>query len=308
MREIVRRFLLLGVVLVLAVVGFVVLVSVLDESPESSRVAPENRVDVVVVVPPQAYVVERIGGLLVNVTTMLPPGRDPHTYLPKPRELERIAGADVVFTVDVPLAMRVLDKLETTDGPLRVDHAEGVERRSADGEHDHAGHDHAHDHGDSDPHVWMSPGNLAIMARNTARVLSQIDPDNAAVYKTNLAQLEQDLVGLDQQIERILKPYKGKAFYVYHPAFGYFGDAYGLKQKAVEVGGDEPSAAELRQLMVQARIDGVKAIFVQEQFSRKGADIVAEKIGARVVPLDPLDINVPDNLLTIARAIASGYR
>jgi zinc transport system substrate-binding protein len=101
---------------------------------------------------------------------------------------------------------------------------------------------------------------------------------------------------------------RGKTFFVFHPAWGYFADEYGLKQVAIEQEGKEPSDEEATALQRSARQQGVKVVFVQPQIASRGAEAVARAIGARVEVLDPLAPDVLDNLVRAARAIAASYK
>ena len=105
----------------------------------------------------------------------------------------------------------------------------------------------------------------------------------------------------------MLAPCKGKTFYVYHPAFGYFADAYGLKQVSVEIEGKEPTAKQLADLITRAKADGVHVIFVQQQFPRKSAEAIAQEIDGVVIPIDPLSENYVANLEDIARKLTAGF-
>ncbi len=103
-----------------------------------------------------------------------------------------------------------------------------------------------------------------------------------------------------RRIQKMLEPYRGRSFYVFHPGFGYFADAYGLKQEAVEAGGRSPTPKQLRVLIEQVQADGVKTIFVQPQFAPQSAQVVAEAIGGKVVPINGLGKDVVRNLEDIA--------
>ena len=102
-----------------------------------------------------------------------------------------------------------------------------------------------------------------------------------------------------------MEPYLGATFFVYHPAFGYFADAYGLYQEPVETGGQSPTPKALTAFIENAKKEGAKVIFVQPQFDQRNAETVAKAIGGKVVPLDPLAEDVLGNLKTIADSIAT---
>ena len=104
-----------------------------------------------------------------------------------------------------------------------------------------------------------------------------------------------------------MEPYKGRAFFVLHPAWGYFADEYDLRQFAIEREGKSPTDAELTELQRSARREGIKVVFVQPQVTGRGARAVATAIGARLERLDPLAADVDANLLRLADAIAESF-
>ena len=107
----------------------------------------------------------------------------------------------------------------------------------------------------------------------------------------------------------MLAPYRGRSFYVFHPGFGYFADAYGLKQEAVEAGGRSPTPKQLRALIEKAQADGVKTIFVQPQYAPQSAQVVAEAIGGKVVAINGLGKDVIADIEDIAsRSIEESIR
>jgi len=117
-----------------------------------------------------------------------------------------------------------------------------------------------------------------------------------------------ELDRVDGQIRRLLAPLKGKKMYVFHPSFGYFTDAYGLKQVPIEREGKEPPPKYLAKIIAEARKDRVTALFVQPQFSPKGAQAIADAIGAHLVFLDPLAYDYTNNLLKIAISIRENLK
>ncbi len=159
-----------------------------------------------------------------------------------------------------------------------------------------------------DPHIWLSPSLVKTQAAAIAEGLSTVDPDNAAAYAKNLAGFHSELDSLDAEIRSLVQPHAHKSFMVYHPSWGYFAQAYGLKQIPIEAEGKEPGPRELQKLIAYGKEHGVAAIFVQKQFSGKSAKLIAAEIGAEVVELDPLAPAWADNLLNAAKAIAKGAK
>jgi len=105
-----------------------------------------------------------------------------------------------------------------------------------------------------------------------------------------------------------LAPYRGRTFLVFHPSFGYFADCYGLRQRAVQQEGKTPTPQELRQLIQQAQRDQISVIFVQPQFDRRAAQVVADAIGARLVEINDLDRHVLETLHKVTQALVETFR
>ena len=268
-----------------------------------------DRLTVFVGVEPVAYLVRRVSGPHADVHVLVPAGQDPHTFQPTPRQMTSLGRASLFFKVGLPLEERLLEKLQQSHPELTViDTAEGIKKRMlrGPGEHEeHDGHDHAEEMSGADPHVWLVPALVRIQAENIAEALRRADPDHAEDYTSNLAGLLQEIDALDAKIRRRLEPHKGRAFYVFHPSYGYFADAYGLKQEAVEVGGRKPTARQLRALMHKAQAENVQVVFAQPQFDQHSARVVADAIGGTVVTIDPLAEDVLANLDAMSEKIAA---
>lgn len=259
-----------------------------------------DAVRVFVSVPPQAGLVERLGGDQVEVEVMVPPGRSPATYEPTPRQMARLARARLYVRVGVPFERGFIGGLRQSHPELRiVDQRAGVALLTSDGK-PLAGKDtNAADH-----HVWLDPKRLGKQAANIAGGLEAVDPERAGSYRANLKRLQTKLEALDARLTLLLAPFRGEELFVFHPAYTYFAASYGLEQVAVETGGKEPSARRLAALIERARRAGARVVFVQPQFSKKSARLVAEAIGGTVVPMDPLARDVIANLEAMAIEVA----
>jgi len=258
---------------------------------------------------PVAYLVEQIGGECVAVDVLIQPGQDPHTFEPTPRQVHALGGATLFFKVGMPFENTLVEKVRGDSRQLTiVDVANGVERRAMGAACcDHGRHDHEVLEAEADPHVWLSPPLLKVQAANVAEALCRADPAHQHQYKENLASLLERIDATHRRVERELAPHRGRAFYVFHPGFGYFADAYGLKEEAVEAGGRSPSAKQLHTLVGRARAEGVNTVFVQPQFDPRSAQTVAEAIGGNVVPIDGLAKDVLSNIEDIAKKIKRAW-
>ena len=267
----------------------------------------EEPLSVFVSIPPQACFVERIGGEYVNVSILVQGNQDPHTFEMTPKRMIALSRAKIFFKVGLPFENRLVEKiLETNAQLVVVNTAEGIKKRRLNAHRDDS--QHKHEDAGTDPHVWLSPPLVKIQAKNIAEALQKIDSLHQDIYAENLDVFITEVEELDAKIRGILKPYAGRPFYVFHPSFGYFADAYGLKQEAVETEGKIPTPKQLQALIHKARSEGVKVIFVQPQFDKRAAETIAAGIGGEVIRIDPLAGDVLHNLEEIAVKIEQALK
>lgn len=301
-----------------------VLVALWAGVPAHAQEKRGGKVRVFVSILPAAYFAERVGGPNVEVIVLVGPGQDPHTFDPTPKLVAKLANAQVLFKMGFPFEETLVKKVGSTFKNVEVvDLQKGIKLRTmtpeeaeeAEHEHGHGhghgaakGHEDHHEAGDMDQHSWLDPQLVKIQARTIADTLIRIDPSHKDQYEENLKGFLTDLDAVHEQLTTALAPLKGKSFFVFHPAYGYFGDAYGLKQIPVQIGGKEPTAKQLARLIDLAKEDGVNVIFVQPQFSKKSAEALAKAIGGAVVPLDDLAPNVLKNFQDIAVKLDSALK
>ncbi len=277
-------------------------------SVHGAAVASE-KVEVFVSIPPQKWICEHIGKDLVKTRVLVGNGQDPHTFEPRPRQILAFSRASLFFGLGLEFERVIIRRLGENSHNLRiVDVTEGIHKiPMAISGHEHKDEQKGeknHGHGVAfDPHVWLSPKNLKIMATIMAEALASDDPEHRQDYNNNLAELHRKLDDLDHEITRIFAPFHGASFFVFHPAFGYFAHSYHLQQVAVETGGKSPTPRQLSVFTRKALAKGGKVIFVQSQFDPKSASAVATAIGGKVVPLDPLAEDMDANLKIMADRI-----
>ncbi len=276
------------------------------ESPE--------RVKAFVSVLPLKYFVERIGGEGVEVSVMVGPGRSPATYEPTPRQMAELSRAQIYYRVGVPFEQVWMQRVADLNPKLRVvDLREGIHLRILPAHHHEDMEEHqgpeAHDHREAaaeekDPHIWTDPRLVKIMAEKIRQTLTALNPAGSDEYAANYRAFAADLDRLDRFIRDRLAGVKQRKFLVFHPAWGYFADAYGLEQVAVEAEGKEPGPQALARIIALAREEEIRIIFVQQQFSQTTARTVARAIGGRVVAVDPLAEDYIANMRLAAGAFA----
>lgn len=269
-------------------------------------------IQITVSIPPQAYFVRRIAGDLAAVNVMVGPGEEPHTYEPTPEQMKELTHSKIFFSIGVEYEDTWLPRFEEINPELWVvDSSAGITRIEmiAIDPHDDAetGSDHNHESG-FDPHVWLSPANGKIIADNILAALSEIDPDNIAIYQANAESLLTDIDQLDSAIQSTFAGVEQRTFMVFHPAWGYFAHEYGLEQIAVQVEGQDPSASELAELVKTARERNIKVVFAQPSFSTFDAETIAREIGGEVVLVDPLAEDWLANLQIVTDAFAAALQ
>ncbi len=263
---------------------------------------------VFVTIAPQAYFVERVAGEHARVEVLVAPGQSYHTFEPTQRQIAAISASRAYFGIGVPFEAGIRDRIGSVGDQIRyVDTSEGIERRpGVECFHDdHGASEHHHHDEEGDPHIWLDPRIVKKLAGRIEQTLSELDPDHAGEYRKNLRAFEGELDAEHSKLTELLAPCRGKEFFVFHPSFGYFGDAYGLQQVAIEEGGKEPGARQLRRLVEKAKASGARVIFVQPQFAVTGAEAIARELGAKLDTLDPLARDYLKNLEDMAQKIRS---
>lgn len=290
-----------------------------------------ERLPVFVSIAPQQYFVQQIGKELVDVSALVEPGAGPHTYEPKPQQMAALSKARLYFAIGVEFEKAWLRRIAATNPqmkivhtdqdipkiPMAVHHYHGHEKIDSAPHKDHETNSHKHkseshnltgqpdnhhhhDHGSSDPHIWLSPPLVKLQARTILHALQEADPDHGNIYEANYKQFIDEIDNLDAELRAMFAGKQGLQFMVFHPAWGYFAQAYNLRQIPVEVEGKDPKPQELRALIEHARSTGTTVIFVQPQFSSRNAETVAREINGRVVFADPLEKDWLANLKVIA--------
>ena len=279
---------------------------------------PKDTLLVTVSILPQAYFVERIGGDAVQVNVMVGPGEDPHTYEPKPEQMRALSESQLFFTIGTEYEGAWLPRFADVNPEMAfVDSADGIMRIMEAIPHSHD-HDEAHVDQDEyhpeevheqstglDPHIWLSPANGKLIARNIYNALVAASPADEDLFSANYEELIADIDALDQRIIETLSSTTQRTFMVFHPAWGYFADQYQLTQLPVEVGGQEPSASDLATLIGIARKENIRVIFIQPTTSAANARAIAQEIDAEVVVVDPLARDWLGNLERAAAAFAA---
>jgi zinc transport system substrate-binding protein len=272
----------------------------------SANAQAGKKLAVFVSIPPQKYFVQQIGKERVDVQVMVQPGASPATYEPKPGQMVALSKTPIYFAIGVPFEKNWLKKIAAANPNMRVVHTDDGIQKIPMSAHRHEAEqhpekDHREQHGEPDPHIWLSPTLVMIQARTIRDALQEIDPAHRSGYAINFKTFASSLADLDAELRKTFADQQGLQFMVFHPSWGYFAHTYGLKQVAVEIEGKDPKPAQLKKLIEHAKENDIKIIFVQPQFSSKSAKLVAKEIGGQVAVVDPLAQDWSGNLREVAR-------
>ena len=243
-----------------------------------------------------ADIVQSIAGDRAEVVSLVPPGVDPHSFEPTPRDGALVASADLVVINNRGLEPLVDDLIQGVVGKqtLVIEAAAGLAPRvpgQGKGQVvEHAARqEHSHAAADVDPHFWLNPLNVITYCENIRAALTRIDSAGADVYQTNAQAYEERLRALDSWISKQVSmiPPNRRLLVTNHESLGYFADSYGFRVVGTVFPtlGTEgaPSARQLAELVAAIRSTGAPAVFLETGNSPDLARQVARETGARVV-------------------------
>jgi zinc transport system substrate-binding protein len=293
------------------VILLVVLMSMLVACSSTPETTGEDAAPIVFVsIVPQQYFVNRIAGDLVDARVMVEPGADPHTYEPKPSQMAALSDALAYFAIGIEFEEAWLARFtDANPDMVIIDTTEGIEKTPMLFEHSHEDEeehldDVDHDEDELDPHVWVSPALVKIQAQHMFDSLVAMLPEHEAVFTENLNTFIGEIDALEADIEQALAGVTSRKFIVFHPSWGYFAAQFDLDMIPIEVGGTEPSAAELSMIIDEAREEDIHVIFAQPEFSTKNAETIAREINGEVILISPLAYNWLENLQQVAQTMA----
>jgi zinc transport system substrate-binding protein len=253
-------------------------------APEKTK---EGKLPVVASFYAMKEMTEAIGGDKVAVTTLIPEGTEPHDFQPTTKSMKDLSRARVLVIQGLgmePWAEEMVKAAENRNLVQVVAAREVPPIANEDAEE-------AREHGQYDPHAWLSPACAQVEAAAIVRGLSQADPANAGYYQANgekfigrLRQLEAAYKGKFQNLPR-------KEFVTGHAAFAYLCRDFGLEQNSVEgvFASGEPNARQLASLVEYCRAHQVRTIFTEAAVSPKTSESLAREVGAKVVPIHTLE-------------------
>jgi manganese/iron transport system substrate-binding protein len=243
-------------------------------------------------------IVQNIGGDAIQLSVLLPPGVDAHSFQPTPQDVAKISKADIIFANGAGLETFLQPMLQNagSQAPI-VSVSDGVKLLAAP---DLNTTQPTEQHASGDPHTWFDPENVVVWSQSIADELGRLDPAQAQSYNANAQAYQAQLKDLDTWIRGQVSglPEAGRQLVTDHDSFTYFANRYGFKLVGAVVPGysslAEPSAQDLARLEDAIRKLGVKAVFVGQTANPALAERVTQDTGTRLVTLYGESLSKPD--------------
>ncbi len=255
-----------------------------------------TQIKIVTSVFPLKEFAQAVAGDRGEVSLLVPPGAEIHTWRPRPSDIVRLSSTDLFLFIGSNMEPWLQDILEGVQNPnlKTLEAGQGIsliEKDSTSGEHEgETEQEHEHDHEAADPHVWLDFQNDQVIIDKIAVALSEIDPDGASIYRKNASVYKQRLQDLDNKYKQGLQTCTHRVFILGgHAAFGYMAKRYGLQQISLYgVSPDaKPTPKKLIEIVELAKKYGIKVIFFDSSLSEELARVLAREIGARTLVLNP---------------------
>lgn len=305
-----------------------------DSIKEADKAANEaGKIKVYASIYPMYDFAKQIGKDKIDLSLMVPPGAEPHSWEPTAKLMAQMEEADVFIYNGVQMEMWV-EKLIgslSNENLIVVEASEGVDLLKLN-EYDYHGHSeklyeledhddhkhekhheeeqhHDHHYGEYDPHVWLDPIRAIQQAENIKNALVKADKKNEDFYEENFNEFADRLMKLDKKFREELNNRKLDEIVVAHAAFGYLAERYGLIQIAISGLNpqEEPSAAKMVKITELVKEYGIKYIFFEALTSPKLSEVLAKETGAKTSILNPIgglteeEINAGKDYITVMK-------
>jgi zinc transport system substrate-binding protein len=298
--------------ILLGALALILFLSACSKTEKTESSEDTKQLTVFTTIYPLEFFTERIGGDLVKTENIVPPGSDAHSVEINSKTMIKVAESDAFIHTGTGVegfADSVADSLEKEDVVI-VSASENIdftssnveapdqhgEEEGAD-EHSEEGHEE-HGESDIDPHVWLDPKRSISIAENIKNALVQLQPENKEAFEDNFITLKNDLEKLDSEFNNMVSQSKTKTFIVSHSAYGYWEDAYGLKQ--IGISGlsptDEPSQKQLTEVIDLVKENNLQYIFFEPNLKNKVAEAVQNETGTKALTLNNLESITGENI------------
>jgi len=305
----------------------------IDESEMDKASSDLDAIKIVTTFSPLHSFTSNVVGEEIEVYNLVEPGASIHIWEPSSSDLRALAEADLLVMNGLGLEPFIEDMIESSEntalevivtsdavmdelrsfGDMIEFESESHEEEGHQHEEDH---EHEHSHGEYDPHIWLNPLLATKQVEHIRDKLVEMDPDNAASYHENAKTYLIKLAALNDEIQTIFDAVEKYPFIVFHDAYGYFVDHYGLSdyQKAAieSFPGKEPTAVYFQELLKLIESSDIKIVFTEPQFSPRVVENLKEEVGIMSLEIDPIGLELDadayvQNLKSIAETFTKAF-
>lgn len=274
---------------------------------------------ITVSIPPLYGLTKAIVGEDFNIEILLTEGAAPETFSPTIKQISAVQNSAFFFSCNLMEFEKVVTKRISAQKSVRVinisngcklienkdfDHKEECNHSHSHVPHSNAHNEHSHHHhGAIDPHAWMSPFELEVMARNIGEAICKAYPDSVK-YRTNLEGLMAEIEGRQVAYAEQLAAAGQRVFLIYHPALSYLARDYGLQQISLENEGKNPTPASLAEVVDIVNKYGIGKMMYQVEYPYEIVKPIVDVLGVNMVQINPLSANILKELDRIINTIS----
>ncbi|MGQ9872950.1 metal ABC transporter substrate-binding protein [Leptodesmis sp.] len=275
------------------------------QSNASPAAATADELQVVTTFLPITEFTKAVAGDRAEVTQLLPTNVEPHDYQAKPEDAQKLAKADVLVQNGLGMEEFLEDlvknagnanlKVIDSSRGIQTITTESIEGEAHDHDHDHGANEkaeagHGHDHGKYNPHIWLDPKRAIRQVENIRDGLIAADPAGKDVYTANASAYIQQLRNLDAETTKLLQPYAGRTFVVFHDFAPYFAQSYNLKATfLVDVPEENPSPDDVKRVMDAAKASNLQTLLTEPHSGQDAFASLAKDLNVRVSTFDPME-------------------
>lgn len=228
---------------------------------------------------------------------LLPAGASAHHYSLRPSDIQNVQSADLFYWIGQDMEVFLVKTLTNRQKPtIAIQNLPDIQLRHFGDHHEaHDDHDHEHQAGSIDSHLWLSPTNAKAIANKMAADLIQLDPNNKTRYQQNLQEFNETLAAMDKNIRHHLADTRLKPFFVFHETYDYFENAYNIKHAGVFsiYSGVQPGVKHVSEMQAQLKAAGPSCIFYEPPTKPKLAETLTANLPVQVLMLDAMGAELP---------------
>lgn len=286
---------------ILAFLFLLIILGGCSQSPsEKVNKQKDENIEIFTTIFPLQDFSEKIGGKYVTVENIVPSGSDAHSFEPTTKTMVKIAEGDAFIYLGTGIegfSNAVIDAVKNEETRI-VKGSKGISLIKTEEQGEEPEEHEGEESGDIDPHVWLDPSRSIVIAENIKNALVEMKPDKKEYFEQNYMALKKELESVNSSFKEMVDKSPRKAFIVAHSAYGYWEDAYGLKQIGISglSPSSEPSQKQLEEIIMKAEEENIQYILFEQNAENQVAKVIEREIGAKTLTLHNLEALTPEDV------------